>query len=110
MAPPVTERVSASMRNCVMMLPGFAPSAMRRPISRVRSVTLTSMMFMMPMPPTKSDTAATLGRGGDTGEQGGHGLGALLSGTRQLGHVADLEVILVVGAESVAVAEERRDL
>ena len=28
------------------------------PISRVRSVTETSMMFMMPMPPTSSDTAA----------------------------------------------------
>ena len=33
--------------------------AMRMPISRVRSVTETSMMFMMPMPPTTSDTAAT---------------------------------------------------
>ena len=31
---------------------------MRMPISRVRSVTLTSMMFMMPMPPTMSDTLA----------------------------------------------------
>ena len=29
------------------------------PISRVRSVTLTSMMFMMPMPPTSRLTAAT---------------------------------------------------
>ena len=36
-----------------------APTAMRRPISRVRSVTETSMMFMMPMPPTSSDTEAT---------------------------------------------------
>ena len=33
--------------------------ASRRPISRVRSVTLTSMMFMMPMPPTSRLTAAT---------------------------------------------------
>ena len=32
---------------------------MRRPISRVRSVTDSSVMFMMPMPPTSSDTAAT---------------------------------------------------
>ena len=32
--------------------------AMRMPISRVRSVTDTSMMFMMPMPPTMSDTPA----------------------------------------------------
>ena len=36
----------------------LAPTAMRRPISRVRSVTLTSMMFMMPIPPTSRDTAA----------------------------------------------------
>ena len=33
--------------------------ASRTPISRVRSVTLTSMMFMMPMPPTSRLTAAT---------------------------------------------------
>ena len=35
-----------------------APTAMRSPISRVRSVTDTSMMFMMPMPPTSSETEA----------------------------------------------------
>ena len=35
-----------------------APTDLRMPISRVRSVTETSMMFMMPMPPTSSDTAA----------------------------------------------------
>ncbi len=35
-----------------------APIAMRRPISRVRSVTDTSMMFMIPMPPTSSETPA----------------------------------------------------
>ena len=32
--------------------------AIRSPISRVRSVTDTSMMFMMPMPPTTSETPA----------------------------------------------------
>ena len=37
-----------------------APTARRMPISRVRSVTDSSMMFMMPMPPTSSDTAAML--------------------------------------------------
>ena len=31
---------------------------MRMPISRVRSVTDTSIMFMMPMPPTSRDTDA----------------------------------------------------
>ena len=35
-----------------------APTDMRMPISRVRSVTETSMMFMIPMPPTRSDTPA----------------------------------------------------
>ena len=36
----------------------FAPTALRTPISRVRSVTETSMMFMMPMPPTSSASPA----------------------------------------------------
>ena len=35
-----------------------APTAMRRPISFVRSVTLTYMMFMIPMPPTTSEIPA----------------------------------------------------
>ena len=34
------------------------PRALRSPISRVRSVTETSMMFITPMPPTSSDSAA----------------------------------------------------
>ena len=33
-----------------------APMALRTPISAVRSVTLTSMMFITPMPPTRSPT------------------------------------------------------
>ena len=36
----------------------MAPSALRTPISRVRSVTETSMMFMIPIPPTSRLTAA----------------------------------------------------
>ena len=36
----------------------FAPTALRMPISRVRSVTETSMMFMMPMPPTSKEMPA----------------------------------------------------
>ena len=35
-----------------------APVAMRMPISRMRSVTDTSMMFITPMPPTSSEIAA----------------------------------------------------
>ena len=37
----------------------LAPIALRIPISRVRSVTVTSMMFMTPMPPTSREIAAT---------------------------------------------------
>ena len=37
----------------------LAPMALRMPISRVRSVTVTSMMFMTPMPPTRREIAAT---------------------------------------------------
>jgi len=50
----------ASTRNWSRMCSVRAPTARRTPISRVRSVTDTSMMFMMPMPPTSSDTEATL--------------------------------------------------
>ena len=39
-----------------------APMALRIPISRVRSVTLTSMMFMIPIPPTRSEMPATAPR------------------------------------------------
>ena len=42
-----------------MRSPRRAPSALRTPISRVRSVTETSMMFMMTMPPTTSEMAAS---------------------------------------------------
>ena len=41
------------------MSPRCAPMALRMPISRVRSVTVTNMMFMTPMPPTSSEIAAT---------------------------------------------------
>ena len=58
--PPSTLSVTASTRNCTSTSRPRAPSAMRMPISRVRSVTDTSMMFMIPMPPTSSETLATL--------------------------------------------------
>ena len=44
----------------------LAPSDLRRPISRVRSVTLISMMFMITMPPT---TMPIADHGGDRGEE-----------------------------------------
>ena len=58
MAPPRTDRVSASMRNWARMSRPRAPIALRMPISRVRSRTETSMMFMIPMPPTISEIEA----------------------------------------------------
>ena len=47
-------RTTASSRNCMMMSIRLAPIAFRIPISFVRSVTETSMMFITPMPPTSS--------------------------------------------------------
>ena len=41
------------------MVGGVAPRALRSPISRMRSVTETSMMFITPMPPTSSEMPAT---------------------------------------------------
>ena len=40
------------------MSPRRAPTAIRMPISRVRSLTDTSMMFITPMPPTISEITA----------------------------------------------------
>ena len=57
--PPKTDSTTASIRNCAKTCPPLAPTASRMPISRVRSVTDTSMMFMIPMPPTNRLTAAT---------------------------------------------------
>ena len=56
--PPERLSTMASIRNCTRMSRLRAPMAMRMPISRVRSVTETSMMFMMPMPPTSSEMLA----------------------------------------------------
>ena len=53
--PPTTDSVIDSVSTCDMMSRRLAPSALRRPISRVRSLTTISMMFMITMPPTSSD-------------------------------------------------------
>ena len=42
------------MRNCIWTRQGSAPTDLRMPISRVRSCTDTSIMFMIPIPPTSS--------------------------------------------------------
>ena len=58
MAPPIMESMAASVRNCPRMRRFLAPKAFFNPISRVRSVTETSMMFMTPMPPTSKEMDA----------------------------------------------------
>ena len=77
---------------------------MRRPISRVRSVTDTSMMFMMPTPPTTSEISRH------------HEQQPLISvdGRRQrlghLGHVADVEVVRLAGLDVVPLVQQLGDL
>ena len=56
--PPTIESTTVSARNCRVMSDWRAPRARRIPISLVRSVTVASMMFMIPMPPTIKVTAA----------------------------------------------------
>ena len=60
--PPITPIMTASMRNWVIIVSYVAPNALRMPISLVRSVTDTIMIFMMPMPPTMREIAAILPR------------------------------------------------
>ena len=56
--PPQADKMADSVRNWTITSRVVAPRALRMPISRVRSVTDTSMMFMMPMPPTTREMAA----------------------------------------------------
>ena len=65
-APPPVHKATASITNWVRMSRGLAPIASLSPISRVRSVTDTSMMFMMPIPPTISETQATAASSAET--------------------------------------------
>src|SRR5207247_2317620 len=58
MSPPATLNATASSTNCDRTSRRRAPTARRIPISLVRSAIDSSMTFMMPMPPTRSDTAA----------------------------------------------------
>jgi hypothetical protein len=57
-APPRQERMTASIKNWERISRSRAPRAFRRPISWVRSVTETNMIFIMPMPPTSREILA----------------------------------------------------
>ena len=60
MKPPSKQINTASIKNCDKMFICRAPMAMRTPISLVRSVTDTNMIFITPMPPTISEIKAML--------------------------------------------------
>ena len=81
----------------------LAPIAMRMPISRVRSVTDTSMMFMMPMPPTiEADRP-------DRGEQQRDRRRRRRQRVGHRGQVVDGEVVGRAGVDPVDAAEQGRD-
>ena len=56
--PPMELVTAASITNCCMIVPLFAPKDFRIPISLVRSVTDTSMMFITPTPATRREIPA----------------------------------------------------
>src|SRR5262245_13488466 len=58
-APPAQHSTTDSTRNWLTTSCWRAPTAFRIPISFVRSTTETSMMFIMTMPPTTSETPTT---------------------------------------------------
>ena len=59
MTPPNIDSTTDSVSICDMISDRRAPSAFLSPISRVRSVTTISMMFMITMPPTTSERPTT---------------------------------------------------
>ena len=56
--PQIKDNVSASIMNWSLMSQVFAPTAILIPISLVLSVTETSMIFIIPIPPTIRETEA----------------------------------------------------
>lgn len=60
MIPPSRLNITASLRNCICIAQIVAPTASRRPISFVHSVTDTSITFIIPIPPTRREIEATL--------------------------------------------------
>ena len=58
--PPIKQISTASIKNCCKIFDLRAPIAIRTPISRVRSVTDTSIMFITPIPPTTKEITAIL--------------------------------------------------
>ncbi len=96
--------VMASRRNCQVMSVLFAPMALRTPISRVRSVTLTSMMFITPTPPmSKPDGAEDDGGDSDFSDDAVKDFDFLVGG-------GDGEIILAVEGNIATAAKRFRGL
>ena len=102
-SPPRHDSTTASTRNCSITSRATAPIARRMPISRVRSVTETSMMFMIPIPPTSSEIAATAPtmRGQDAGDAGQR--------VGDLAAVEDGEVVELAAGDVAPLAQQRGD-
>ena len=81
-----------------------APTARRMPISRVRSVTETSMMFMMPTPPTTSETLATEPKSKVMT------MVMIRSTLSDFGRVVHGEIVLVAVADAMALAQQQLHL
>ena len=96
--------MTASTRNCRLMSRRLAPIALRSPISRVRSVTVVSIMFMIPMPPTTREMP------GDRGQQQRQRPGGRRHGRGEVGLVDDPEVGRVGVADLVALEEQVGDV
>ena len=58
-SPPKPDSIADSIKNCTRMSRRVAPSDLRMPISRVRSVTVASMIFIITMPPMTSEIPTT---------------------------------------------------
>ena len=56
--PPKKERTKDSIKNWIIISISRAPNAFLIPISLVRSVTYTSMIFIIPIPPTNKEIPA----------------------------------------------------
>ena len=104
MSPPIPASVDDSTRNWLRMSPRRAPTALRMPISWVRSVTTASMMFMITTPPTTRNTETTAD--GGRGDRSGHPLPGLL---QRFGR-DHAEGVLLVRPQMTGGAEQRPDL
>src|SRR2546421_20392 len=95
-SPPRPESTIDSIRNWSRMSRRRAPIALRIPISRPRSATLTSMMFLIPMPPPRRHVVLVAergrplrGEGADDGEGGPVDLDLLADRVLALEEVVD---------------------